>query len=95
MEQIKETIEGLMRSWEKKKKSSSGGNPEALLKKALTKNELRHIKFNYFKKGVLGVSVDSSAWLYKLSLSKEDLLATLSKKLSTIKDIRFRIGEVK
>lgn len=76
------------------KKARVGDDPQALLKRALSKKELKHIKFSYFKKGILGVNVDSSAWLYSLTLQKEDLLARLNKGSSTIKDIRFRIGEI-
>ena len=66
---------------------------EDLLKKTLTEKELGHIKFNYFKRGILNITVDSSSWLYQLSLSKDDLLARLRKKLKEIKDIRLRLGE--
>ncbi|MDD2689125.1 MAG: DciA family protein [Candidatus Omnitrophica bacterium] len=92
METIKDTIKNVMKGFKAQK---NGDNPQGLLKKTLTKRELAHIKFNYFKKGVLGWNVDSSSWLYKLSLEKEDILQGLNKKNKTIKDIRFRIGEVK
>jgi len=65
-----------------------------LLKKLLTKRELQHIKFNYFRKGILGISVDSSGWLYHLSLKKEGLLISLQKNLTDLKEIHFRLGEV-
>ena len=94
MEAIKETIGNLLRGLEDKKRGISACDPQGLLKKALTKKELQHIKFNYFKRGILGVSVDSSAWLYKLSLQKEDLLHKLSGDLPAIKDIRFWVGEI-
>lgn len=67
---------------------------ESSLKKILTKKELAHIKFNYFRKGVLGLNVDSSAWLYKLNMGKEDLLSKLNQKIGNVKDIRLRIGEI-
>ena len=94
MEAIKDTvinvIEGLMA-----KKTKISDSPQTLLKRTLTKKESQHIKFNYFKKGILGLYVDSSSWLYILTLQKEELLAKLNKKSSAIKDIRFRIGEIK
>lgn len=95
MEAIKDTIKDLMRNWETRKKLPAGYQPEALLRKVLTKKELGHIKFNYFKKGILNVYVDSSSWLYNLTLQKEALLARLSVKAPAIKDIRFRLGEIK
>lgn len=69
--------------------------PEDFLKKILTKRESKHIKVNYFRKGVLGINVDSSSWLYQLSLGKEDLLLKLTTRFKEVKDIRFRLGEVK
>lgn len=96
MEAIKETVNNLMQTWEaKKKKSAALGDPEVLLKKALTKKELAHIRFKYFKKGILGINADSSVWLYQLSLKKEDLLAKLNKRSKMIKDIRLTLGERK
>ena len=84
-------MQGIM----EKKTGSGHDNPEELLKKALTKKELRHIKFNYFKKGILGVSVDSSSWLYNMTLQKEKLLIKLNRDSTAVKDIIFRLGEVK
>lgn len=94
MEPIKETINNLMRDWGEKKNNPCTNNPENLFKKILTKRQLRHIKFNYFRKGRLGLLVDSSAWLYQLSLKKDDLLIEGQKNLSNLKEIYFRLGEV-
>lgn len=94
MEAIKETIKNVMQSWGQGKQAAVT-DPEQLLKKILTKKELAHIKFSYFRAGILGINVDSSSWLYKFSLQKETLLEKLSKKISSIKDIRFRIGEIR
>ena len=64
------------------------------LKKVLTKKELGHIRVKYFSKGILGLSVDSSAWLYILSLKKDALLQELKKEHPALKNINFRIGEI-
>jgi len=95
MEAIKDTLKNLIERLEDKRKGPAGEDPQAWLKKVLTKNELRHIKFHYFRKGILGVSVDSSAQLYSLTLQKEGLLVKLNRQSSAVKDIRFRIGEIK
>ncbi len=92
MEAIKKTIQNVMRTWEKKK--TSPYNPEALLKKVFSVQELKHLKFNYLRKGILGIKVESSSWLYHLSLKKEDFIQKLRQKTPEIKDIRFHIGEV-
>ncbi len=94
MEPLKNTLDALMRGLSDKKEGFSGAGPEQWLKKALTKKELRHIKVKYFSKGVLGLSVDSSAWLYILSLKKEELLNELKKENPGLKNINLRIGEL-
>ena len=92
MEKIKETIAGIMQDLAGKKEGAPTASPEALLKNTLTNRERQHIKFKYFKKGVMGVSVDSSSWLYNFTLKKEHLLSQLRYKTDKIKDIRFRLG---
>ena len=95
MEAIKDTVLNVMERLAAKKTGSAADEPETWLKKVLTKKELGHIKFNYFKKGVLNLNVDSSSWLYNFNLQKEELLDKLNKHLKGIKDIRFRIGDVR
>ena len=95
MEAIKDTVASVLKKLTAKKSDTQDDNPEEWLKKVLTKKELEHIKFQYFKKGLLGVSVDSSSWLYMLSIKKEELLKNLKKLSGNIKDIHFSIGDVK
>lgn len=94
MEIIKTTLTYLMRDLKAQQNQKKDG-PESWLKNTLTKKELRHIKLNYLKRGILSVNVDSSSWLYSLGLRKQELLARIQKESSAIKDIRFRIGEVR
>ncbi len=56
--------------------------------------KILNIKVKYFSKGVLGLSVDSSVWLYILSLKKEELLGKLKKESPGLKNINLRIGEI-
>ncbi|HTZ11132.1 MAG TPA: DciA family protein [Candidatus Margulisiibacteriota bacterium] len=93
MEQIKETIAGFMQDLQNKAVQKRE-SPQELLRKVLTKKELSHIKFNYFKGGVLSVNVDSSAWLYSLSLKKEELLVRLKTYSAAVRDIRLRVGRI-
>ena len=95
METLKDAVHSVMQDLLAGKRQVAGDNPQELLRRALTKQEAQHIKFNYFKKGILNVSVDSSSWLYNLNLQKEELLSRLNKGPLTVKAIRFRIGEVK
>jgi len=94
MEHLKDTIDALMAGLSEKNSGARGDNPEQWLKKALTKKELQHIKVKYFRNGVLGLSVDSSAWLYVLSLRKEELLNKLKQGNPGLKNINLRIGEI-
>ncbi|MDD5660823.1 MAG: hypothetical protein PHI07_02930 [Candidatus Omnitrophica bacterium] len=94
MELLKNTVAQVMAGLSAKKSATGDAGPEECLKKALTKKELGHIKVKYFSKGIIGISVDSSAWLYALSLKKEVLLSRIKKENQKIKDINFRIGEL-
>lgn len=95
MEGIKDTVLNVIKTLDAKRGGEAGPGPEDVLKKVLTKKELGHIKVNYFKKGTLGVNVDSSAWSYQFNLHKEGLLSRIKTYTSAIKDIKFRIGDVK
>lgn len=92
---IKDIVQNLMADLATPNRRAGVENPDLWLKKVLTKRELAHIKFNYFKKGVLGLWVDSSSWLYSLNLKKPELIDKLQSISGTIKDMRFRIGETK
>lgn len=51
-----------------------------------------------FRKAVLVVNVDGSVWLYELSTAKRAILAKLDGMLKgkkKVKDIRFRIGDIR
>lgn len=95
MELLKNTLDEVMRGLSAQKNACADVQPQQWLKKALTKKEWGHIKVQYFNKGVLGLNVDSSAWLYILSLKKEELLDKLKKENPGLKNIIFRIGEIK
>jgi len=95
MEAIGKTVLAVIKGLEAKKCGFSDETPEAWLKKVLTKKELGHIKFNYFKKGILGVNVDSSAWMYSFNLKKEKILEQLKRESRQVKDLRLRIGDIR
>jgi hypothetical protein len=94
MERIKDTVSQFMRQLQDKTERAAKDNPEILLKKNLSKKELSHVKIAYFRKGALGIAVDSSAWLYHLSMKKENLLAQLRNDSPHIKELRFKIGAI-
>jgi len=94
MELLKKTLDNVMSQLGARKTVFQDAGPQQWLKKALTKKELGHIRVKYFSKGILGLSVDSSSWLYILSLKKDALLKELQKENPGLKNIDFRIGEI-
>ncbi|MCX5695909.1 MAG: DciA family protein [Candidatus Omnitrophica bacterium] len=95
MEKIKDTIELVIQDLLSKKSGLNDEGPQAWIRKVLTKKELGHIKLQYFRKGILGLSVDSSSWMYSLNLKKETLLNKLKKCSQDITDIHFNIGDLR
>lgn len=95
MEPIKDTIRNVIQELSVKKPRKAEDDPANWLKKILTKRELEHIKVKQFKHGVLSLSIDSSAWLYNFNLKKEGLMARIQTDHAEIKDIKFRIGDIK
>ena len=95
MEQLKDVIADVICNLTAKKTGDKEGDPQEWLKKTLTKKEMGHIKFHYFRKGILGVRVDSSAWMYSLSLKKEKLLMKIRACNPGIKAIHFSVGDVR
>jgi len=93
MEEIKATIQNVIQALVEKKKKAELYDFDVLLKKLLTKKEIKHIKFNNFKNGILNFKVDSSAWLYQFNLKKDGLLAGLQQEVKGLKDIRLWMGE--
>ena len=89
MEHIKQTLQVVIKDIEQQQCQETK-DIFKLFREGLASRERRHVKCSALKKGVLTVKVDSSAWLYQLSLKKEEFLNKLG-----LKDIRFRIGEVK
>jgi len=93
MEEIKNIIEEVIKNLETQK-SSSSLNPQNLIKHVLTKKELKHVRVNNFRMGILSIYVDSSSWLYHLGLKKLKILSQLKKKNQKIKDIHFYLGKI-
>ena len=63
---------------------------------AVEAKALPHTKPVAIKQNILTIEVDSSTWLYFLSLKKKNILENMKKILGKgkIEDIRFRIGEI-
>ncbi|MFH1406434.1 MAG: DUF721 domain-containing protein [Candidatus Omnitrophota bacterium] len=67
---------------------------QAAWRESIDAGLLKHTKISSFRAGRLLVLVDSSAWLYRASVSRNEILEKLNKQLSsnTVKKIDFKIG---
>ena len=95
MELIKDTIQQLIEEWKTQKKLLPKDDIAQIVYKTLSAKEREHVRLIYCRNGILGLAVDSSAWLYQLTLHKTKLLDKLNKKIKDmqrIKDVRFHIG---
>lgn len=96
MDNIKNTIRNVVEDmFTKNAHAQDARDVEGFLKKLLTKKEREHIKFKYFKNGVISANVDSSSWLYSLSLRKDVFMQEFNKKGNKVKDLRFYLGDIK
>ncbi|MBN2831663.1 MAG: hypothetical protein JXL82_05295 [Candidatus Omnitrophica bacterium] len=94
MEKLGDTIISIIRELTAQKTTDKKLAPEEWLKKILTKRELGHIKFHYFRKGIVGLRVDSAVWKYNFNLKKERLLNGLKKCDPAVEELRFSIGDI-
>ena len=94
-----EDIGGILKQVIKKLDTKTHGAREELTgawKKSIAQEAVFHTRPVALKKKILTIEVDSSTWLYMLSLKKKGALDNMKKILGSdrIKDIKFRIGEI-
>ena len=70
---------------------------KAAWRRAAGEAPAKHSKPVSFKKGSLIVNVESSSWLYELTVRKKEIIKTLEAELKKkkIRELRFRIGDIK
>jgi predicted nucleic acid-binding Zn ribbon protein len=93
MEQIKTIIQDVIENISADKKDQHA----AIFKtwqETVGKRASRHTKIVMLEKGRLIVNVDSSVWLFQLSLKRPALLKRLKGVISDIEKISFRIGRI-
>lgn len=93
------TIKDVLKETLKKLASPSRPSAEAvaaLWEAAAGSGAAKHSKPVAVKRSELLVNVDSSSWLYEMTLKKKAILKGLEGKFGkkVIKNIRFRIGEI-
>lgn len=94
-EYIKDIVDKVINRLEKK----GPGKKEKILiawQKIAGPKAASHSRPVGIKRKVLTIEVDSSTWIYSLSLNKREALKNLQKELKEegIKDIRFRAGDI-
>ena len=94
-----EDIGGIISQVIKKLDAETHGQKEEIRQawqNAIEPKAISHTKPAAIKKNVLTIEVDSSTWLYILSLKKKNILESMKKTLGKgkVEDIRFRIGEI-
>ena len=94
-----EDIGGIINQVIKKLDTKTHGAREEIVAawhKAIEPGAIAHTKPAAIKKNILTIEVDSSTWLYMLSLKKKNTLAKMQKTLGKekIEDIRFRMGGI-
>jgi hypothetical protein len=62
--------------------------------KIVAKDGALHSTVIDFKKGLLRINVDSSAWLYQLNLQKAAFLKSLKSEIPGITDIIYKVGKI-
>ena len=75
------------------KQEESKENLEAAWEQAAGKNATAHTTLTAFKKGILTIAVDSSSWMYQLSINKTKIEKTMSQRLKKQIQIKLRAGE--
>ena len=82
MEPIYATVERVLKGWRKQKASFK--KDEILnrkIKHIFTKQELKHIRYCLLKDKQVVIGVDSSVWIFKLSIKKAQLLKRVNQNL--------------
>ena len=95
-EPIKDVVKGIIKNWGEE---STKFNQDQILKiwrNAAGRRLAKHSRPTVFKSSRLVVNVDSSGWLYELTLHKGEILKKLKKKFreKPLEELQFRIGEV-
>lgn len=94
MEKIRDTIATVLHSLQKPGGLGPAPGPEDWLSRVLTPQERCHVAVAYFRKGVLGLKVDSSSRLYHMMLHRQKMKEQLAAFCAEIKDIRFTVGAI-
>ena len=78
-----------------KKKQTKADRVRTAWKRSVAKRFYKHTQPASFRRKRLVIDVDSSSWLYELTIHKEKIKARLKRELKDdFKEVRFRIGQL-
>ncbi len=92
MESIRDIIPQVIENLSGKRPNSARNIHEVW--KIVVKEGAQHSTVIDFKKGILRINVDSSAWLYQLNLQKAAFLKSLKNEIPEIADIIYKVGKI-
>ena len=94
---IKDVVKNVIAALSNESPNVNESQIEKIWESAAGKKLAAHSKPVSFKTSRLVVNVDSSGWLYELTMERARILKRLKKKLTKkpVKEIQFRIGEVR
>jgi hypothetical protein len=92
MEKLGETVKQVLDDLSRKRGNDGAPSIQERFSSLLTAKEKEHASAMYFRKGILGVTVDSSSWMYYFITRKKDLLSGMSGHLKGLNDIKFTVG---
>jgi predicted nucleic acid-binding Zn ribbon protein len=92
---IRDVVSDIIRKLETGR-GSQAGILSASWAEAIGEKNVKHAKPVDVKDGILIVHVDSSVWIHKLSMDKQDIIMKMKNRVGEgiVKDIKFRIGHL-
>jgi hypothetical protein len=94
MEPIREALRQVLEDLTHKKSCGGRVAVHERFSAILTENERPHAQAVYYRKGILGVTVESPHWLYYFSMRKKKLIEAMTAHVSDIGDMRFTVGKL-
>ena len=93
MDEVRDVVKDDLHDLLKREKNLSYQKTSEAWEKIVGPKASAHTKIVHLTKDRIQVNVDSSAWLYELSLKKESIQKEINKKCK-IQEVRFKLGSI-
>jgi len=89
-------VKSVIGAWDKQSQGLTKDKIEKIWEDVAGKKFVTHSKPVSFKKAKLIINVDSSGWLYELTLRRQEIIKKLKQRIKEkkLEEIQFRIGEL-